>query len=177
MQVTVFTQLGHAFLWKCDMSILEDNAQTLMSANQNMINTGVTAMGNLAEPVAKLWCRSFGVADAQSVDRLKKLLEVCAHEAFGVGASFQNMQALLDKHAEKIIREWFAYILGQDIPSSSRTLAVLRLAFLDCNYEGKWSASFLTHDFCVQELSAELGTVMIMPTPQANRREMTRQSI
>ncbi|MES2907385.1 MAG: hypothetical protein V4691_10275 [Pseudomonadota bacterium] len=156
--------------------MLNDPSQSLEAANLNSVVSHAATIDNLIEPVAKLWCRSFGISDTATIDRLKLAIEDEAHQALASGG-LDRVQHRLDSAAEKIIREWFAYVLNRDIPSSGKYLAVLRLAFLDCNYESKWSSSFLLKDFCVQELSAELQTMMIMPTPQANPRSMIRQAI
>ncbi len=100
-----------------------------------------------------------------------------AHHAIESGEALSSLQGVLDQAAEEVIRDWFGFVLGRPVATTGRTLALLRLAFLDCNYNGKWSADFLSATVCVQELAAEMDTVTIDPTPQAQPLKMERQTL
>ena len=86
-----------------------------------------------------------------------------------------RVQTRLDELAQEMIRGWFSYVLGRELPAQGKTLALLRLAFLDANYDGRWSVLFLSPDVPVQGLAGELDAMMIEPTPASNPRVMTRQ--
>jgi hypothetical protein len=133
------------------------------------------AIEHLLIPVARLWCRSFGIADGLAVPQLTKMLMSAVEEELMAGARFEQIQSRFDEMAERIIRNWFCFVLGREIPLAGKSLAIVRLAFLDCNYNGKWSSVFLSKELCVQELAAELETMMIEPTPIVTPRTIVRQ--
>jgi hypothetical protein len=150
-----------------------ENPASPISANP--ILGQVMASDRLVAPIARLWCRSFGVADEKAAARLTAVLLHKTQDELAAGWSLSRIQTHFDQAASEVIRAWFSFVLGREVPEDNKSLAILRLAFLDANYNGKWSASFLTRDFCVQELSSELEAVMIEPTPQTAPRPMMRQ--
>ena len=133
------------------------------------------ASEQLVAPIAKLWCRSFGVADEKAIERLTKLLISRAQDELAAGVGLNRIQSHFDELAAKLIGDWFSLVLGREIPLAGKSLAILRLAFLDANYNGKWSPAFLSDDVYVQELSAELDSLIIEPTPVSAPRTMVRQ--
>jgi hypothetical protein len=146
------------------------------SANPSPALSPVMAMEQLIAPIARLWCRSFGVLEEEAVARLTNILLHNVQDDLASGLSLSRIQSHFDELAAQIIRDWFSSVLGRELPGDGKSLAILRLAFLDSNHDGKWSAVFLTRDLCVQELSSELEAMMIEPTPQVAPRIMLRQA-
>lgn len=155
--------------------MLEDNSLRA-EANINPLQ-GQETIDTFFDPVARLWCRSFGVTDRTAIERLKSAMRAEVQTALRTDKNSSRLQHALDKAAENVIREWFSFVLGREIPSSGKSLALLRLAFLDCNYGNKWSADFLSPTVYIQELNAEIQSVMMEPTPLAKPRLMIRQAI
>lgn len=137
----------------------------------------VPAIDAVADPVARLWCRSFGVADDGAVLRLKGLLAETAIDVISSGGTLDELQDRLDLASETLIRDWFARVLGRPVGASTQALSIVRLAFLDANQDGRWSACFLDNDAPLAELAADLDAVMIEPTPMARPLRMVRQEI
>lgn len=137
----------------------------------------VPAIEAVADPVARLWCRSFGVSDESAIDRLKNLLSDTAIDVIAAGDSLDELQDRLDVASDDIIRGWFTRVLGRSIGPTTQALSIVRLAFLDANQDGRWSPNFLDDQVPHAELAAELDAVMIMPTPMARPRQMLRQEI
>ncbi len=138
----------------------------------------VPAIDAFADPVARAWCRSFGVAgSATAVDRLRGLLGDRAVELIGAGVLIDDLAERLDTDAEVLIRRWFARVLGRPVPDTTQALAIVRLAYLEANQDGRWSAAFLDDDAPIIELAADLDAAMIEPTPVVRHRAMPRQSL
>lgn len=151
-----------------------DEAHAMMSSRALK---SMPAIDAIADPVARLWCRSFGVADAVAVERLKARLGDAAIDSLGSGSTLDNLQDKLDRKAEEMIRHWFETILGQSIAPTTQALAIVRLAFLDANQDGRWGASFLDDAAPLAEIASDLDAMMIEPTPQFMPRQMARQQI
>lgn len=137
----------------------------------------VRAIDAVTDPVARLWCRSFGVTDDEAVSRLKDVLSDAAIDEIAGGASLDDLQERLDGVAESAIRTWFASILDEPVAPTTQALAIVRLAFLDANVDGRWGPCFLSDVVPSRELAADLESVMILPTPVARPRHMPRQEI
>jgi hypothetical protein len=137
----------------------------------------VPAIDAVADPVARLWCRSFGAQEPGAVARLKALLADAAIDVISNGGSLDELQERLDAEAETVIRIWFARVLGRPVDVAHQALAIVRLAFLDANHDGRWSRWFLAEDAPLAELAAELDSSMIEPTPMIRPRQMVRQVI
>jgi hypothetical protein len=138
----------------------------------------VPAIDAIADPVARAWCRSYGVHDTPAaVERLRTLLGDRAVDLLSSGAVIDDLQERLDLEAEAIIFRWFERILGSGMARSTQALAILRLSFLESNSDRRWSAMFLDETIPVAELAADLEAFMIMPTPAINPRAMPRQSL
>ncbi len=146
-----------------------------LPANSNSVIANIVVTEQLVAPVARLWCRSFGITNEGTIERLAKALRPKAQEELANAIGFDRAQSRFDELAAQLIRDWFSFVLGRIIPADGKELAILRLAFLECNHEGKWSAAFLAKNFCVQELAAELEAMTIEPTPQASPRAIVRQ--
>ena len=128
--------------------------KTSVIAEQNPALSQVIAVEQMIVPIAKLWARSFAVADDAAIGYLSRLLLAQVQDDLAAGVSLDRIQSHFDEAAAKIIRDWFSFVLGRDLPKDGKSLAILRLAFLDANYDGKWSPHFLSRDICVQELSS-----------------------
>jgi hypothetical protein len=137
----------------------------------------VPAIDAVADPVARLWCRSFGAQDDEAVARLKGLLADTAIDVISRGGSLDELQDRLDAESESIIRAWFARVLGRPVDGAHQALAIVRLAFLDINHDGRWSRWFLADDAPLAELASELDGCMIEPTPAVRPRQMVRQEL
>jgi hypothetical protein len=135
------------------------------------------AIGAAADPVARLWCRSFGVADEDGVERLRNLLTSAAIDMVSAGGSLDALPERLDGVAESAIRDWIGRMLGRAVAPTLQALAIVRLAFLEANQDGRWSRWFLADDAPAAELAADLEAVMIEPTPAHRPRRMERQEI
>jgi hypothetical protein len=143
---------------------------------QNAAVHQLMAVEQLLVPVARLWCRSFGITDEKAIGRLTERLLEKIQDELAAGARLDLIQSNFDDLAAGIIRGWFVYVLGREISEDGKSLAILRLAFLDVNYDGRWSPLFLSREICVQELSSELEAMMIEPTPASSPRVMLRQA-
>lgn len=137
----------------------------------------VPAIDAVADPVARLWCRSFGVADDEAIQRLKNMLAETAIDVISAGGSLDELQDRLDETSDQLIRAWFARVFGRPVGSSTQALSIVRLAFLDANQDGRWSRWFLDDAAPLAELACELEAVMIEPTPMARPLRMVRQEI
>ena len=138
----------------------------------------VPAIDAIADPIARAWCRSFGVAGhAAAVERLRSLLGDRAVDLLSSGAIVDDLQARLDSEAEAIIFDWFGQVVGAPLPRTTQGRAILRLAFLEANGDARWSDAFLADDVAIMELAADLDASMIVPTPVATPRAMPRQSL
>jgi hypothetical protein len=137
----------------------------------------VPAIDAVADPVARLWCRSFGVADARAIERLKALLAGTAIEVISSGGGLDELQARLDAESEAAIRDWFERVLDRPIAGTTQALAIVRLAFLDANLDGRWSSAFLEERAPFAEIASDLDAVMIEPTPAPRPIVMARQVI
>lgn len=135
------------------------------------------AIDAVADPVARLWCRSFGVSHPGAVERLKGLLADTAIEVLSNGGGLDELQERLDAESERLIRAWFARVLGRAVAPTTQALALVRLAFLDCDTDGRWGAWFLSDDVAAHELANDLDACMIEPTPVPSPRRMARQVI
>lgn len=135
----------------------------------------VPAIDAVADPVARLWCRSFGADHRDALERLKGLLTDTAIDVIASGGTLDDLQDRLDAESERVIRLWFARVLGRAVGTSTQALALVRLAFLEANQDGRWSSRFLQDDAPIAELAADLDAVMIEPTPVPRPRTMARQ--
>lgn len=138
---------------------------------------GVPAIDAVADPVSRLWCRSFGVSEPHAVERLKGQLADTAIDVISAGGSLDELQNKLDVAAESAIRAWFGRVLGRSIGETTQALAIVRLAFLDANQDGRWAQWFLDDNAPHAELAADLDAVMIEPTPATRPRQMVRQEL
>jgi hypothetical protein len=137
----------------------------------------VPAIDAVADPVARLWCRSFGVSEPDAIERLKAQLADTAIDVISAGGGLDELQQKLDSAAEAAIRHWFARVLGRSIAETTQALAIVRLAFLEANQDGRWGSWFLDDNVPHAELAADLDAVMIEPTPTTRPRQMVRQEL
>jgi len=135
----------------------------------------VPAIDAVADPVARLWCRSFGADARDAIERLKGLLTDTAIDVIASGGTLDDLQDRLDAESERVIRTWFARVLGSPVGATTQALAIVRLAFLEANQDGRWSTDFLKDDAPLAELASDLDSVMIEPTPTLRPRSMARQ--
>jgi hypothetical protein len=135
------------------------------------------ALDALAAEVARAWSRSFGVLSTSAIERLARPLGVVAAELVAAGAPFGDLRGALDHAAEDIIRAWFDAILGEAGGGSQASFALLRLAFLDANADGRWSDAFLDPAADRRALAADLRAHSIAPVPPMRPRAMVRQSV
>jgi hypothetical protein len=137
----------------------------------------IPAIDAVADPVARLWCRSFGVSHPRVVERLKALLAGTAIDVISAGGGLDELQERLDAASEAVIRDWFARVLDRPVAGTTQALAIVRLAFLNANLDGRWSDVFLDDHAPFAEIAADLDAVMIEPTPAPSPIVMERQVI
>ncbi len=135
------------------------------------------AIDAMADPVARLWCRSFGVTNVTAIERLKHRLSDAAIHLLGDGSTLDDLQEKLDHKSEKMIRAWFELLLRRQIEDTTQALAIVRLAFLEANHDARWSAAFLDETAPLAEIAADMDAMMIEPTPQERPRQMPRQTL
>lgn len=135
------------------------------------------AISAAVDPVAQLWCRSFGVVSAKAHERLTALLSDSALEAISAGVGLDRVTQHLDQSAELAIRQWFETIMARQIGAGPTPLAIIRLAFIEANRDGRWGDAFLDPRAPFAELASDLDAAMIEPTPAIKPRQMVRQEL
>jgi hypothetical protein len=141
------------------------------------LTTPSPALDALAAEISRAWCRSFRVASAGAAERLARRLGEVAAELVAAGTPFGDMRGALDRAAERILKAWFETVLGEASETSPTSFALLRLAFLDANGDGRWSDGFLDPAVDRRALAADLRAHLIAPVPPMRPRAMVRQSV
>jgi len=159
-----------------EMPMFDDNltreAHALMNSHSLQ---RAAALAAAVDPVARLWCRSFGVVSDMARERLTTLLSDKALAALAGGVGFDLIVEQLDQAAEAAIRHWFAVVLGRPVEAGATPLAIIRLAYIEVNRDGRWGDAFLDPRAAFAELASDVEAAMIEPTPTIHRRQMTRQ--
>lgn len=135
------------------------------------------AISAAVDPVARLWCRSFGVESAQARERLTAILSDSALGAIAAGVGLDQMTRHLDQVAEIAIRAWFEKMLARQIGTGPTPLAIVRLAFIEADRDGRWGDAFLDPQAPFAELASDVEAAMIEPTPAIKPRQMVRQEL
>ena len=139
--------------------------------------TQAAAITHVVDPVARLWCRSFGVNSEIARQRLSARLSQAALAGISAGVGLDDMQRHLDAACQSMIHAWFVAILGRAIETSASALAIIRLAFIEANRDGRWADAFLDPLIPHAELASDIEAAMIEPTPRLQPRRMARQVI
>lgn len=151
---------------------LNREAHALMNSHSLQRAAALTAA---VDPVARLWCRSFGVASDVARERLTALLSDRALAVLASGVGFDLIVEQLDQAAEAAIRQWFSVVLGRPLEAGATPLAIIRLAYIEVNRDGRWGDAFLDPQAAFAELASDVEAAMIEPTPTVRHRQMTRQ--
>lgn len=135
------------------------------------------AISAAVDPVARLWCRSFGVASDLARQRFVRILSDDALSALSSGIKLDQLAEHLDQASEKAIRSWFSAVLGRPIEQGAGALAIIRLAFIEANRDGRWGDAFLDVHAAFAEMASDIEAAMIEPTPVVRQRQMARQTL
>lgn len=135
------------------------------------------AISAIVDPIARLWCRSFGVQSDTARQRLNLTLSKSALEAVAAGIALDDITQYLDAASERTIRSWFVAVLDRPIAEGQTALAIIRLAFIEANRDGRWGDAFLDWKAPFAELASDINPAIIEPIPALTPRRMIRQVI